>query len=174
MTPRYNKIMKQHIQKGRASQHTHTTIKSQEYVPETRTWSITTSPPIPNLPPIDYVYFATGIQSDFRRLQYLQSLATKLPIDSYGGLPALNDDLMWKDGVPLFMTGRLASLRLGPGAGNLEGARVGAERIAWAIEDVLSKKEGNSGNLSNKDGESHGYQYSAGIGSRYESLQTGD
>lgn len=173
MTPRYNRIVKQHIQKGRVSQHTYTTIQCQEYNSETQTWSITTSPPIPDLPPIDYVYFATGIPSDFRRLEYLQNLTTKLPIDSYGGLPALNDDLMWKDGVPLFMTGRLASLRIGPGAGNLEGARVGAERIAWAIEDVLGRKEGNIGNLSNKDGESHGYRYGAGIESRYESLQTG-
>ena len=44
---------------------------------------------------------------------------------------------MWTEDVPLFVTGRLASLRLGPGAGNLAGARVGAGRITWRIEDVL-------------------------------------
>jgi len=53
----------------------------------------------------------------------------------------LTDELGWKKGVPLFVAGRMAALRLGPGAGNLEGARGGAERIAWGIEDVLEGVE---------------------------------
>lgn len=44
---------------------------------------------------------------------------------------------MWNDEVPLFVTGRFAGLRLGPGAPNLVGARIGAERIAWNVEAVL-------------------------------------
>ena len=174
MTPRFNKILKQHIQKGRLSQHTHTTVTSQSYSPDSKTWSITTSPPI-ELPEIDYIYFATGVQSDFSTLGPLQTLATKLPIRSHEGLPALNDDLMWKDGVPLFVTGKLAALRLGPGAGNLEGARVGAERVAWAIEDILDRRRDSSVD-SESDGDEvvdHEYRYGAGIGSRYESLQIG-
>jgi len=82
---------------------------------------------------------------------------------------------MWKDGVPLFVTGRLAALRLGPGAGNLEGARVGAERVAWAIEDILDRRRDSSVD-SESDGDEvvdHEYRYGAGIGSRYESLQIG-
>jgi len=53
----------------------------------------------------------------------------------------LTDELAWKKGVPLFVAGRLAALRLGPGAGNLEGARGGAERIAWGVGDVLEGVE---------------------------------
>lgn len=45
---------------------------------------------------------------------------------------------MWNDEVPLFLTGGLAGLRLGPGAGNLAGARQGAERIAWKVDELLS------------------------------------
>ena len=63
------------------------------------------------------------------------------PIESVGGMPVLTDELGWKMGVPLFVAGRMAALRLGPGAGNLEGARGGAERIAWGIEDVLEGVE---------------------------------
>lgn len=60
------------------------------------------------------------MQSDFNSLPCLQTLATRYPVQSFEGLPALNEDLMWKDEVPLFVTGRMAALRLGPGAGNLE------------------------------------------------------
>lgn len=172
MTPLFNKILKRHIQKDRVSQHTHTTVIAQSYCPISQTWTLTTSPAIHELPPIDYIYFATGVQSDFNTLGMLQTMATKFPIDSHGGLPALNDDLMWKDDIPLFMTGRLATLRLGPGAGNLEGARVGAERVAWAVEDVLSPRRDSLGSVINGkygDGDEH-YRYGAGIGSRFASL----
>ena len=75
--------------------------------------------------------------------------------------------------IPLFVTGRLASLRLGPGAGNLEGARLGAERIAWALQDVLRESVEGEGaselDLSDEDMDA-GYRYAAGLGSRFESL----
>lgn len=120
MTPRFHRLLKQHIAKDRLSLHTRTTISTQSYDPSSETWTISTDPPIPNLPAFDYIYFATGVQSDFNSLPCLQTLATRYPVQSFEGLPALNEDLMWKDEVPLFVTGRMAALRLGPGAGNLE------------------------------------------------------
>lgn len=101
-------------------------------------WKIQTEPPIEDLPPMDFIYFATGIQSDFATLPYLQNLVADYPIQGLGGFPCLNEDLMWKDDVPLFVTGRLAALRLGPAAPNIGGARVGAERITLALDDFLS------------------------------------
>lgn len=171
LTPKFAKILKQHIGKGRLSLHTHTTVVSPSYCPDSQSWKLVTDPPIANLPEVDYVYFATGIQSDFSTISMLRTMVTKYPIPSHGGLPALNDDLMWKNGIPLFMTGRLASLRLGPGAGNLEGARIGAERISWAIEDILGQGRRDSLVDHDLDDEgSHGYRYGAGVGSRFESL----
>jgi hypothetical protein len=70
---------------------------------------------------------------------------------------------MWREDVPLFVTGRLAALRLGPGAGNLAGARSGAERIAWAIEDVLPKEDG-------RQEEDDMDNFQTGIGSQFCSL----
>lgn len=165
VTPRYHKILKQHIATGRLSMHQSTSITSQTYCQTNQTWTVTTNQNT-DLPPIDYIYFATGVESDFRILPFLQTLNANHPIEAYGGLPALNDDLMWTDDVPLFVTGRLAALRLGPGAGNLEGARVGAERVAWAIEDVLNghQEEGRS-HIDDQE-----YRYGAGIGSRFVSL----
>lgn len=100
-------------------------------------WIIQTEPPIEGLPPMDFLYFATGIQSDFTTLPYLQTIQRDYPIPALGGLPCLNEDLMWKDEVPLFVTGRLAALRLGPAGPNIGGARIGAERITLALDDYL-------------------------------------
>ncbi|KAF7715660.1 Uncharacterized protein PECH_001262 [Penicillium ucsense] len=139
ITPRYTKIVKEHVSRHRASVHTHTEITSHSFNPDTQLWTLSTDPPIPNLPPVDYVYFATGARSDIREMPLLSNMHNQYPIETIGGLPCLTDDLMWRHDVPLYITGRLGGLRLGPGAPNLEGARLGAERIAWSLEEVLGK-----------------------------------
>lgn len=127
-----------------------------------------TEPPIPDLPPIDYIYFATGIQTDFTTLPFLKSMNRDYPIHGHGGLPCLNEDLMWTDDVPLFVTGRLASLRLGPAAPNLGGARIGAERVVWTIEEMLAKDQGR---VEADDAE---FNYTTARGNRYVSLGLAD
>lgn len=112
-------------------------------------WKVELDPPIPNMPPIDYIYFATGIQTEFTSLPYLQTMLKKHPIHGHGGFPCITEDLMWKDNIPLFMVGRLAALKLGPAAPNIGGAKLGAERVAWAIEDLIRP----SGLRDNNDGE---------------------
>lgn len=150
MTPRYCKILDAHVASGRIELHTHTTLQSVKWDAETKSWinaKLSTDAP---LPAVDYIVFATGIQSDIRTLPFLQTLRQQHPIEYVGGLPCLTDDLMWDEGVPLFVAGRLAGLRLGPGAPNLVGARIGAERIAWNVEDEL-KKLGKMGKLDRRD-----------------------
>jgi hypothetical protein len=46
--------------------------------------------------------------------------------------------------MSFFFTGWLAGLRLGTAAGNLEGARQGAERIAWKVGELLKRSKGSS------------------------------
>ncbi|KAK4496771.1 hypothetical protein PRZ48_012754 [Zasmidium cellare] len=167
ITPRFAKLLDSHVRTGKLSIHTHTTVTSSTYSPTSQTWTLSTTPPIPDLPQIHYVYFATGVQSDFEKLPYLQKIVDKYPVESFDGLPALTDDLMWKADVPLFMTGRFAALRVGPGAANLEGARLGAERIVWGLRDVF--KEGDVGEGDEEDGRE--VRYASGIGSRFESLE---
>ena len=161
ITPRYHKLLKQYISAGKVELHTETTITSSDY--SDGSWTLITNPPI-ELPNIDYVYFATGIASDFESLTFLETMNRKFSVESYGGLPGLTDDLMWKEDVPLFVTGRLAALRLGPGAGNLAGARSGAERIAWAIEDTLLTDEGR------KEVDDMAWNFKTGTGSQFCSL----
>jgi len=146
ITPRFHKILKQHVACKRLSIHTRTVIASHEFDPSSKTWRITTDPPIPDLPPrIDYIYFATGVKSDVGEIPLLRTMNREYPIEIKQGLPCITDDLMWKQDVPLFVTGRLAALRLGPGAANLEGARLGAERVAWALEETLGKSASDDG-----------------------------
>ncbi|KAL2827071.1 hypothetical protein BDW59DRAFT_171597 [Aspergillus cavernicola] len=140
ITPRYQKILREHTARRRVSIHTRTVITGKEYDSVSKTWRLTTDPPIPDLPEIDYIYFATGMAMNVEELPMLKNMHREYPIETIQGLPCLTDDLMWKAEVPLFLTGRLAGLRLGPGAANLEGARLGAERIAWAMEEVMGKK----------------------------------
>ncbi|QDS73656.1 hypothetical protein FKW77_002506 [Venturia effusa] len=150
LTPIYHKKLKGHIANGKLSMHTHTKIASQEWDPDQKTWTVTTSPPIEGLPEFDYIYHSTGIQTSISTLPYLQTILEKYPIHDCSGLPCLTEDLMWNEDVPLFFTGKTAGLRLGPAAANLAGARSGAERIVWKIEDLLSEKPSGA-DLSYKD-----------------------
>lgn len=161
ITPRYVKIVKQHAAHGHVSIHPRTVIISHQYNADTQTWSLVTDPPILDLPPIDYIYFATGARADVREMPLLSSISNQYPIEIKEGLPCLTDDLMWREDVPLFLTGRMAGLRLGPGAPNLEGARLGAERIAWSLEEILEKREAR--NRCAVEG-------LCGLGNRYASL----
>lgn len=144
--------------------HTGTIVSSQTWDDARALWTIQTEPPVPDLPPFDHVYFATGSHADVKEIDFLRTMNEKHPIETYGGLPALTDDLRWSSDVPLFITGKLATLQIGPGAANLEGARLSAERIAWAIDDSLD--DGTQGVAIG--GPRH--RYSAGIGSRYDQL----
>ena len=85
-----------------------------------------------------------------------------MPIKVIGGMPCLTDDLAWADDVPLFITGRLAGLRIGPDCGNLEGARVGAERISWAVNERLERQQKESTEI---------YQRMGSV-NMYDSLET--
>ncbi|KAI4251860.1 MAG: hypothetical protein LQ352_004607 [Teloschistes flavicans] len=139
--PRFFKKLQTHVASGALSIHTHMTIKDQLWNAQHKTWRIDTSPSIPDLPgTVDYIYYATGVQPDVKNLPFLSPLREKAPIDIIGGMPRLTNDLAWADDVPLFVAGRLAGLRIGPDCGNLEGARVGAERISWAVNERLERQ----------------------------------
>ncbi|KAK4232935.1 hypothetical protein C8A03DRAFT_48353 [Achaetomium macrosporum] len=135
VAPIFHRILKQHVASGKVRLFENTSLQE-------------ANPGVEGLPPMHYIYFTTGIETDFTTLPYLQSMLQSHPIDRHGGFPCLNDDLMWKDDVPLFVAGRLAALKLGHSAPNLGGARLAAERIVWAIEEVMRKASG-----SDQDGE---------------------
>ncbi|KAJ0159068.1 hypothetical protein CTA2_10367 [Colletotrichum tanaceti] len=142
ITPPYQKRLKQHVARGTLGLHTNTRLVGAHYDAGKKVWEVRTEPAVEGMPGMDYIYFATGVQTDYAKLPYLQTMLREHPIHGHGGIPCITDDLMWSQDVPLFVTGRMAALRLGPGAANLAGARAGAERVAWAIEDLLPDRTG--------------------------------
>jgi hypothetical protein len=104
-----------------------------------RTWNLRTNTSL-SLERVDHVVYATGISSDFHSIPLIQELINRGEIETVGGMPVLTDDLQMSVEVPFFVTGRLAGLRLGIGAANLEGARMGVERIAWKVRELLREK----------------------------------
>lgn len=171
VTPRFNKRLKKHSASGRLELRTCTKLKDAklEDVNGDSKWIVQTEPAIPDIPAMDFIYFATGIQSDFMTLPYLQNMIQKYPIKGMGGLPCLTEDLMWDEEVPLFMAGRLASLQLGPAAPNIGGAKLGAERIAWAIEDQVKPSGSDEWEDEQKESRSLG-GYLSGHGNMYSCL----
>lgn len=166
ITPPFAKIMNSHIESSKLTLLTHTTIASKQFSPLTRSWSISittiTTPASPVtgagagagvlLPPIDYIVYCTGKTNDVNLIPFLEPVRRQHPIDTEGGFPCLTPDLAWSEHVPLFVTGQLAALRLGPGAGNLEGAREGAERVVCGLEAWLVGR-GGSGTDSEQENE---------------------
>lgn len=170
MTPRFSKKLKACVQSGKVLIHTNTTAISQHFCEKSKLWTIETSPPLTDLPQFDHVYFATGAHLNVDELDMLQTMHRKHAVETYGGLPALTDDLKWCPDVPMFLTGKLATLQIGPGAANLEGARLSAERIAWAIDEMFEGPDASSSG-GDADGVDHRHRYFAGIGGRFDRLK---
>jgi hypothetical protein len=146
ITPEYKKILHELVKSRRLELRDYTTITRATWDEAAMCWEVGTEPQL-EMPPIDHVVYATGVVADFETVPAVQPLLQQYGIETVGGMPCLTNDLMWNDEIPLFVTGRLAGLRLGPAAGNLEGARQGAERIAWKVGELLKKWDGVDQNL---------------------------
>ncbi|KAL8828195.1 MAG: hypothetical protein Q9191_002734 [Dirinaria sp. TL-2023a] len=141
--PLFFKKLQAHIARGALSIHTETIISNQTWAADRKTWNIETEPTIPGFPSqVDYVYYATGARPDIEHLPFLSKIRQNVPIKVIGGMPCLTEDLAWASDVPLYVSGKLAGLRIGPDCGNLEGARVGAERISWAVNERMERQKG--------------------------------
>lgn len=156
ITPGYAKILKKWEETRRLQVHCDTQIVLDDqciYDITRKTWTnlhISSSSPSTGLiqsnnSEIDHIFYATTSPPDISTVSFLQSMLTVSPIETLAGLPVLTDDLAWSPAVPLFFTGGLAGLRLGPGAANLAGARLGAERVAWAVEEALAASTSSRG-----------------------------
>ena len=79
---------------------------------------------------VNRVVLGTGTCSDYLKIPLVKALHTKWPVKVVGGLPIVGQDLSWAPGLPVYVVGGLATLRVGPDASNLMGARRAAEVIA--------------------------------------------
>lgn len=85
---------------------------------------------------VDAIWLATGHVLDVASVAVLRSMLQLRPRPTHEGLPELTPALRWDEATPLYVTGALAGLQLGPDALNLAGAGAGASRI---VSDVLER-----------------------------------
>lgn len=155
ISPLFEKMeLRKWIRAGRVVIHEHTTIVDGHFDDDSGDWTLNllkTASPKPvledhnieniQLKRVAHVFYATGASPNFPKIPYLRSLQAVHPLETISGLPVLTEDLAWSEDVPMLFTGALAALRLGPGAANLAGARLGAERIAWKVEELLKRAD---------------------------------
>eukprot|EP00939_MAST-03C_sp_MAST-3C-sp1_P001123 g1123.t1 len=83
----------------------------------------------------DFIWLATGGNLDIGLVPLFASLQQQHAIPIVDGLPALQRDLAWAKGIPLYVMGAFAQLELGADALNLAGARSGGVVVARALMD---------------------------------------
>jgi cation diffusion facilitator CzcD-associated flavoprotein CzcO len=81
---------------------------------------------------IDRIWLATGSQLDMAQHPLFNPILETFPIEMTNGLPVIDEQLRWR-GCELFIMGGFASLRVGPTARNLSGARMASDRIVPAL-----------------------------------------
>ena len=179
INPEYYKKLKMHIKSGKVEIFKHSTIENKEWNAESKTWDLKINSraeiknPIDesetfygtNLSNIDYIYYATGISANIKSLPCLKPIIQAYDIKTVKGFPCLTDNLQWNDEIPLFVVGKNASLRMGPSSANLDGARLGAERIGWYIQELKSQ-----GKLEWKSKECKYCSYSESVGGSDDNL----
>lgn len=142
INPEYYKKLKQHVKSGRLNWLTETQVVAQEW--ENGSWRLlfqNKGSCVTAVDEIDYIYYATGIQADIESLPFLQTMLDQYPIDVCNGYPAITDNLQWNKEVPLYVVGKNAALQVGPTSANLDGARLGAERIGWHLQNMKLQGE---------------------------------
>jgi len=97
----------------------------------------------------DCIMNACGHAPKCQQLPVIQELLKEAPVEVVGGLPELTQDLQWGDYEQLFVIGALASLEVGPDAGNLMGLRRAAEIVAQTMgaRDWMKETETVLGNV---------------------------
>ncbi|PVH15611.1 uncharacterized protein CXQ87_003457 [Candidozyma duobushaemuli] len=147
INPEYHMKINKHQAAKRLSLMKYTTMENGQFDENSQMWNMDLvtreegmEPKVTNVD-ADYVICATGISPDLHGLGFLDEIINDYPIDIVGGFPCLTDNLQWCEELPLYMVGKNASLRIGPTSANLDGARTGAERVGWKIQEDLVKDE---------------------------------
>lgn len=81
---------------------------------------------------VQAIVCACGLQPDCLAHPLVQKIHRQWPVDILGGFPVVSEELRWTDN--LYVIGGLASLSVGPDAGNVMGISRAAETVANAMD----------------------------------------
>ena len=93
------------------------------------------------------VWLATGTAPDVGAHRLTRALLADHPTPVHGGFPVLDEHLRWP-GTNVHLLGRPTMLALGPAAGNLWGARVGAQRVVARLGRRASTDHPSTGGVA--------------------------
>ncbi|CUM64916.1 uncharacterized protein PRCAT00002534001 [Priceomyces carsonii] len=151
VNPEYYNILKSYVKKGRLKIFDHTLIETQNWDDNNKVWHLGlrtnvkskwNPEPVRNyyeLSSMDYIVYATGIKANIECLPLFKNILKEYEIPIVEGFPCLTDNLQWNNVIPLYILGKYASLKIGPSSANLDGARLGAERIGWLLQELKSQ-----------------------------------
>jgi hypothetical protein len=128
---------------------------------------------------VDCIILATGSLLDVHKEPLFKGIMSKLPVPMVSGLPVLGNDKMpgscqWGEGCygedcRLYVMGGYATLSLGPMAGNLVGALVGARLVANSLDGFVGRSSEVSVGLENDDTTIE--RYYSKVGSSFAALE---
>ncbi|KXS18743.1 hypothetical protein M427DRAFT_198653 [Gonapodya prolifera JEL478] len=162
ITPEYARRLKELESGGRLVIYEKTTVEKCEWVPERLDatgvpqdgdvqgkrpeemggeWKVALSGPSATTLDVSHIWLATGVVYDFNKEPVFQNLVHKYPVETVNGLPVLTNDLQLHKDLPFFLMSGYSALALGPVAANIQGGRVGAERIATKLWEMWEGEE---------------------------------
>lgn len=141
ITPKYAETLENYVNAGILEICQNVEVKNCEWTPSTQdndegVWEYQLSNNDDLKYQCDQIWLATGCILDFLREPVFKFLAKDYNLSSVQGFPDLDDNLRLHPDLDLFVMGGYASLILGPAAANLQGGRVGAERIASKLLEI--------------------------------------
>lgn len=137
MPPEYLRSLREAEAAGALTIMEQTEISAVRWAAEPGVLQVALDAPGPPLP-CDVLLLASGADIDLSQYGVLQDMMALRPIATAAGLPAIEPSLAWAPGEEFYLMGALASLRLGPDALNLAGARHGACRLARVLRPALT------------------------------------
>lgn len=161
ITPWYAKAMLEHEAAGRLTTHLGVEVRDVVAVDSSssssgggeKMFQVVSHPHRKDIPPTHHVYFATGPAAFEHHAEghrttatdqrapwvppHLRTMQRAFPIDwvplEAAAVPAIRKDMSWDEGIPLYFTGPLGAINIGPTAATLGGANRGAE---WCVRGI--------------------------------------
>ncbi|KAI8808313.1 hypothetical protein BJ742DRAFT_893839 [Cladochytrium replicatum] len=144
ITPEYVKRLKQLVSEGFLTIRENVSVESCEWVSSSDTdghqavgeWRVQLSDSHEPMCNIAQIWLATGGEFNVYKEPVYKTIVRKHRVEIVEGLPVLTNDMQLHKDLPFFVMSGYSALAVGPVAANLQGGRVGAERIAVKLWEL--------------------------------------
>lgn len=109
VNPEFRSVIGELQRQGKLVLKQYTVVKEARWDCETASWNVWLQGRKEGIEEVKVkqVIYATGTPVDICSLSIVEPILRSHPISTVGGMPCLTSDLMWKEDIPLFVTGKL-------------------------------------------------------------------